>query len=92
MSWIFVDEDKFYLHEGETLLQGLQRVGYTPNFECTQGYCGSCKIKITQIQGDSTHSLPPLCMLQEDEVLACCCLVRGTIAIHQDCLMPSVVA
>lgn len=85
MSWIFVGQEKFYLHDNETLLTGLQRVGFTPNFECCQGYCGTCKLKIALQNGEIYHNLPPLCYLEDNEVLACCCKLNGTAQILSDC-------
>ena len=81
MSWVIINNDKFYLHEQETLLQGLIRQGYAPRYECCQGYCGACKTKIIARAGNVRHSLTPLCVLDEDEVLACCCVIAGTVTL-----------
>lgn len=81
MSWILDDVDKFYLHHNETLLDGLIRIGKTAPFECRQGYCGSCKTKIQLINGKVSHVIAPICLLADNEVLACCCVVDGVIKI-----------
>ncbi|MDO5651780.1 MAG: 2Fe-2S iron-sulfur cluster-binding protein [Moraxella sp.] len=81
MSWVIINDDKFYLHDGETLLQGLIRAGFSPKYECCQGYCGTCKTSIIEQTGTIQHTLPPLCLLADNEVLACCCVVNGTIKL-----------
>lgn len=81
MAWVITDDSRFYLHEGETLLNGLIRTEKRPAFECCQGYCGACKLKLCVITGDICHTLPPLCQLDGDEVLACCCVVRGVVKL-----------
>lgn len=81
MSWIIDQHTAFYLHQDETLLDGLIRVNKPIAFECKQGYCGSCKVKISIISGDVRHRLIPLCQLADDEVLACCCLLNGSIKL-----------
>lgn len=74
-------ESRFYLHEGETLLAGLLRQGVNAKFECRQGYCGACKLKVVCLSGTLCHTLPPLCQLEEGEVLACCCCFKGSVQI-----------
>lgn len=81
MSWVIEQGERFYLHDNETLLGGLIRTKKTTNFECCQGYCGTCKVRIAIKNGDIAYTMPPLCHLDDDEVLACCCLVSGTIEI-----------
>lgn len=81
MSWVLKDDERFYLHENETVLAGLLRAGYAANFECRQGYCGACKMRVVQISGDRAHTLAPLCRLEDDEILACCCVVRGCVRV-----------
>ncbi len=81
MAWVINQGQKFYLHDGETLLEGLLRTKQAITFECCQGYCGSCKTKIHKKAGEITHTLPPLCHLEPNEVLACCCQITGVIEI-----------
>ena len=42
MGWVFTDETRFYLHENETLLDGMIRTEHKKvHYECRQGYCGT---------------------------------------------------
>lgn len=86
MAWIFTNTTQFYLHEGETLLQGLLRSGIHANHQCLEGYCGTCKLKY-QPRHHATRIVyitAPLAMLDDDEILPCCCHVTGAIAIDID--------
>lgn len=88
MAWIFYPDSKlnlreFYLHQQETLLAGLLRVGIKARFECRQGYCGVCKVKYRALNAKTRldYTLSPLVMLAEDELLPCCCRVQGALVI-----------
>lgn len=87
MPWVFTDETKFYLHEGETLLDGMIRTGHKQvRFECRQGYCGSCRMQLHASIGHIGLKHAPVALLAKNEVLACCCLPKGTIKVsyHTD--------
>lgn len=82
MGWVFTDEMRFYLHDNETLLAGMRRTEHqTVRFECQEGYCGACKMRVTAKTGELVMIKPPIAMLDEDEVLACCCQATGTICV-----------
>lgn len=82
MGWVFTDEMRFYLHENETLLDGMKRTEHqTVRFECQRGYCGCCKMRITANTGELMMVQKPIAMLDDDEVLACCCRPMGTVCV-----------
>ncbi|UTO05810.1 2Fe-2S iron-sulfur cluster-binding protein [Moraxella sp. FZLJ2107] len=82
MGWVFTDEMRFYLHENETLLDGMIRTEHKQvRYECRQGYCGACRMRVTAKTGGFHHRLPPLVQLADDEVLACCCVVSGSLQV-----------
>ncbi|ELA08184.1 ferrodoxin [Moraxella macacae 0408225] len=83
MAWIIHPNTHFYLHDNETLLAGLRRVGVAVDFECQQGYCGVCKQKFVKLNSESCvqYTLTPLVMLTEDELLPCCCQIKGAIKL-----------
>lgn len=89
MAWIFYPDNKvslqqFYLHDHETLLAGLLRVGLDARFECRQGYCGTCKIRGYPLTAQTKidYTSPPLVMLADDEILTCCCRVQGALMVE----------
>lgn len=83
MSWVFTKEQRFYLHDGETLLDGMMRTHHLDvRYMCRQGYCGACKMQVKSHAGRLRHKNRPLAQLDDDEVLACCCLVEGVIKVN----------
>lgn len=92
MGWVFTDEMRFYLHDNETLLDGMIRTKHQDvRFECRQGYCGSCRMQIKASTSKIKMTQTPLAHLAENEILACCCLSQGTLAVsyHQDDKTPA---
>lgn len=92
MTWIVTDQTRFYLHDGESLLDGLLRTGHDVNYQCKEGYCGSCRLRVQGSSHAITYQQPPLAMLAEDELLPCCCQVQGVVKLstqqsnqHGDC-------
>ena len=83
MAWVFINQIKFYLHDDETLLAGLLRVGVTTPYQCQEGYCGTCKLKHQKLTLSSSVSYihEPLLMLADDEILPCCCRVSGVLSL-----------
>lgn len=82
MGWVFTDEMRFYLHDNETLLEGMIRTGHKDvRFECGQGYCGSCRMQLRASTGEISYCHQPVACLADNEVLACCCLANGTMAV-----------
>ena len=86
MAWIFTNNTQFYLHDAETLLQGMLRSKISANHQCLEGYCGTCKLKYRRRHHDTRidYIYPPLVMLDDDEILPCCCQVRGAIELDID--------
>lgn len=86
MAWIFVNQQPFYLHDNETLLEGLIRQGYQPAFQCGEGYCGTCKINHQPLteKSELTYHNEPIFMLNDGEILPCCCHVKGVLHIQND--------
>lgn len=79
MTWVVTSKTRFYLHEDETLLDGLLRTGHDVNFQCREGYCGSCRVKLTASSYPVNYATPPLAMVENNEILPCCCQVKGMI-------------
>lgn len=86
MSWVFTTEKRFYLHDGETLLDGMIRTEHQDvRFMCRQGFCGACKMQVKTHTGRLTCKRIPLAQLADDEVLACCCLLDGVLTVAYQC-------
>lgn len=50
-------------------------------FDCKSGFCGQCKSKL--ISGKVKIIQSPIAMLENDEILACCCKSITPIVIQQ---------
>ena len=85
MPWIFTDEMRFYLHEGESLLDGMLRPEHKDvRYMCQQGFCGACKMRVKAATEYPKTKQIPLAHLDDDEVLACCCMPTGTMVVSYD--------
>lgn len=49
-------------------------------FQCREGFCGSCRIKLTKGKVHYTHA--PIAFIQRGEILPCCCRPLGSIEIE----------
>ena len=83
MTWVFTSKKRFYLHDDETLLDGLLRTGHDINYQCREGYCGSCRVTLNHSSFPVTYAEPPLAMIEQGEILACCCKVKGMIHLKE---------
>ncbi|VEW11392.1 2Fe-2S ferredoxin YfaE [Moraxella caviae] len=82
MGWVFTDEMRFYLHDNETLLDGMIRTHHQDvRFECRQGYCGSCRMRVVAKTDDLQYTKAPIAMLEADEILVCCCKTAGSLSV-----------
>ena len=84
MTWVMTSKKQFYLDDDESLLDGLLRTGHDINYQCKEGYCGSCRIKRIASSHVIDYPFEPLAMIEEDEILPCCCRVQGVIYINHE--------
>lgn len=80
MTVITTNDKSFTLRENETLLEALERTGHDVEYQCCEGYCGSCRIKL--IKGDVSYQQLPLAFVASDECLPCCCTVTEDITVQ----------
>ena len=81
MSQIKTNNHRFTLRPGETLLDGLQRTGHAVEYQCREGYCGSCRVRV---QGEFTYVRTPLAFAMPGEVIACCAIPKTDIVLDID--------
>ncbi len=67
-------------HKYTSLLDALEQNKIKIHSECKDGYCGSCKIKLSK--GSVYYTKTPLANLDSDECLPCCCVPDGDININ----------
>ncbi len=84
MTWVTTSKMRFYLHDDESLLDGLLRTGHEVNFQCREGYCGSCRVQKLSSSHEVDYPFAPLAMIEDNEILPCCCRVKGVIHINHE--------
>ncbi|WP_435978633.1 class I ribonucleotide reductase maintenance protein YfaE [Psychrobacter sp. DM4] len=84
MTWVKTSKKQFYLHADESLLDGLLRTGHEVNFQCKEGYCGSCRVRKVSSSHEVSYPFAPLAMVEDNEILPCCCTVQGVIHISHE--------
>nr|WP_170139022.1 class I ribonucleotide reductase maintenance protein YfaE [Marinomonas piezotolerans] len=65
--------------EEEPLLPQLERAGVLVEYQCREGYCSSCSIKL--LWGKVHYPIEPLAWVHSGSMLACCAIVKSDIEI-----------
>ena len=90
MPWIFFFFFSLLLLEGESLHDGMLRPEHKDvRYMCRQGFCGACKMRVKGATDAPKTKQIPLAHLDDDEVLACCCVPTGTMVVSYDTDKPS---
>lgn len=66
--------------EHPSLLAALESHKIAVEYQCREGYCGSCRCRL--LAGQVTWLTEPLAFIQEGEILPCCCLAQGDIELE----------
>jgi ferredoxin len=62
-----------------TLLESLEAQDLTVNYQCREGYCGSCRTQL--LEGEVHYTEEPMAWINDDEILPCCCIPKTAIRI-----------
>ena len=62
-----------------TLLESLEAQDVTLNYQCREGYCGSCRTQL--LEGEVHYTEEPMAWINDDEILPCCCIPKTAIRI-----------
>lgn len=68
-----------WAEEHPNLLAVLEAHNYCVEFQCREGYCGSCRMRL--VKGEVRYAETPLAFVQQGEILPCCCTAQGDIEI-----------
>ena len=63
-----------------SLLESLEAQNIDVQYQCREGYCGSCRARL--LKGDVHYTEEPLAWVDDDEILLCCCIPRGPIQLQ----------
>ena len=66
--------------EHPSLLVALESHRVPVEYQCREGYCGSCRCRL--VTGQVDWLTEPLAFIQPDEILPCCCKAKGDIEIE----------
>jgi len=66
--------------EHTSLLVALESHNVAVEFQCREGYCGSCRCRL--VSGQVDWLMEPLAFVQQGEILPCCCKAKGDIEIE----------
>lgn len=62
-----------------TILERLESVGIVVEYQCREGYCGSCRVSL--LAGTVEYMTKPLAFVNPGEVLPCCCRPRTDVEL-----------
>ena len=66
--------------EHPSLLAALESHNVAVEYQCREGYCGSCRTRL--VAGQVDWIAEPLAFIQPGEILPCCCRAKGDIEIE----------
>ncbi|WP_075181299.1 class I ribonucleotide reductase maintenance protein YfaE [Pantoea sp. 1.19] len=66
--------------EHPSLLDALESHNVRVEYQCREGYCGSCRTRL--LKGQVCYQAQPLAFIQQGEILPCCCQPDGDIEIE----------
>lgn len=62
-----------------SLLDSLEKNNVQVEYQCREGYCGSCRCKL--ISGEVEWVKDPLAFMGKDDILPCCVKPKGDIEV-----------
>lgn len=76
---VLLGKKEILVSEDEPLLVQLERAGILVEYQCREGYCSSCALKL--LRGHVDYPEEPLAWVQSGYLLACCAIVKSDIEI-----------
>jgi len=65
--------------ETSSILEALEQSGITPNYQCRQGLCGSCRCTLRT--GKIRYKTQPFAMAKNNEIFICIATALGDIEL-----------
>ena len=77
---VTVNNQSEFSYDAEfSLLDSMEENAVPVTYNCRGGYCGQCKVQLQQ--GKVNWVQDSLVPLQDNEILACCCVPDGPISV-----------
>jgi ferredoxin len=65
-----------------SLLDSIEAQSLDIDYNCRAGFCGSCKAELVTGDIEYIQAPNPICSLQEDEILTCCCRPKTDVELR----------
>lgn len=76
---VLLNREEILVSEDEPLLVQLERAGIQVEYQCREGFCSSCSLKL--LRGHVEYPVEPIAWVQSGYLLACCAIVKSDIEI-----------
>ena len=73
------DERRIYLQAEETLLEAMERSEIDCEYQCRQGYCGHCRMRL--LNGNFCYRSNVLAYVRDGEILICSAKAQSDMQI-----------
>lgn len=74
------DGQEVFFQHAPTLLESLEAQNVDIHYQCREGYCGSCRVRL--LKGEVHYLLEPMAWLNQQEILTCCSVPKSDIQIE----------
>lgn len=68
------------IKDDASILEILEFNGHNVEYQCREGYCGSCRTKL--LEGDVRYTTEPMAFVRQGEILPCICTTDVGILIE----------
>ena len=70
----------FIPRKEQTLLEALEHQQVEVDFQCREGFCGSCQVQL--IEGEVSYTTDPIAFIPDGKILTCCCKATSDLTIE----------
>ncbi|MBP3194539.1 MAG: 2Fe-2S ferredoxin-like protein [Cardiobacteriaceae bacterium] len=74
-----IADRRIYISSGETLLEAMENADIPCEYQCRQGYCGHCRMRL--VQGKYSYRDTPLAYIRDGEILPCLAQIEADMEI-----------
>jgi len=68
--------------EKMSLLEAIESEEIEIEYQCRQGFCGSCRLKL--VEGKVAYFEEPIAFIPEDHILPCCCRPKSDLSVETE--------
>lgn len=77
---MFSDGRSARFQHASSLLESLEAQDVHIEYQCREGYCGSCRTRL--IEGEVHYTEEPMAWIDDDEILPCCCIPKSPLRLQ----------